>query len=607
MTMGGGARLTLLLLVVVAMAACRSEGENKPAPARELPEEPPAQGPITAQATKSIKLATAHATRFKQSCDQGALSREHYLAMRHEIAAAAPFIRRSAEMGSEVLLGPRRSLDEAGGALALLDAALAAEDKAAMEAPLTQILRALRLIDHELVLRPITPKETAQGLSDAAFWLGLGLFEAYPAVPSEPDAVLADLRGAAAGMRRGADALFDLSGKRPATKASHAALSEALASFAKVLGEVSDSHQLTDRASLVKQTARLGVLARDYAVALGVEVKLPYRPRQPLKGGGLDEPVSALTLPAPRVDLRQGDRLQMEALGKKLFFDRRLSQGAQRSCADCHQPDRGYADGLPTPRSLSATPLRRSTPSLLYTSLHAAQLWDGLIASAEQQALKVIHTDAEMGLTEAALMDLLKVDAEYPKLFAAAFEDGLTPANVGRALVAFEVAALVPGTAPIDRFARGEDDALSPAMRRGLDLYAGVARCGRCHVPPLFGGSRPPDFSVPVFASLGMTKGPDSHELDDDPGREKVTKRALDRGVFKTPTLRNVHLTAPYFHHGAFPTLEEALRFYEDGGGRGRGAKVDNLDPDMRKLELSDAARSDLLVFLREALADAAP
>jgi cytochrome c peroxidase len=605
--MRAGASFLILALVTPAfVVGCRSEAE--PAPLIEPgggDEGTMAHAPITEQVQQAVKKATAHAVRFQRSVDAGEPDRAQYLEARRWIAAAQPYFRLRAQMGSEVLVGPQRSIAEAGGALGGVDAAMTAGDREAAKPHLVQVVRALRLIDHELAINEIPPKEAAKALSDTAYELGLALMEAYPGVPSEPDAVRADLQGMLLSIDRGVAAIDKLVRNTAPIKAARESLLVDVAALGAIIGAAADSHQLTDRGALVRRTGTLGVKARAFAKAVGVEVKLPYSARRPVRNNGADEPIHAFVVPSPRVDLRKGDRKAMIAIGRKLFSDKRLSKGGVRACIDCHQPDKGYSDGQATAASLQpGVPITRNTPTLLYTSLHAAQLWDGLFASAEQQAIKVIHTATEMGLTGDQLVATLAADEAMKQAFAAAFEDGLVAKNVGRALVAFEIDAFVPADSPLDRFARGDDAALASEHRAGLDVFGGVGRCARCHVPPLFGGSRPPDFSVPIFAVLGVPEYPEAKRLDTDRGRGKVTKQALDEHAFKTPTVRNIAATAPYMHHGRFETLEQVLELYDVGGGRGRGLEVPNQDPDVRKLELGDARKKAVLTFMREALAD---
>jgi cytochrome c peroxidase len=287
-----------------------------------------------------------------------------------------------------------------------------------------------------------------------------------------------------------------------------------------------------------------------------------------------------------------------------LFTDRRLSRGDVRSCATCHDPKQWFTDGIVAQGSLDPTvPAPRHTPTLLYTAIHAAQLWDGRLLTAESQALAVIHNPAEMGLAPGELAEKLKNVPEYRA--ALADPNGvISMARVADALAAFEVEALVLADAPIDELARGNEEALSKDQRSGLDVFAGKGRCARCHVPPLFGGSRPRDFAVPVFAVLGVPTSPDGKALDSDRGRGASTRRAADEHAFKTPTIRNIAKTAPYFHHGHYTRLADVVDFYDKGGGKGLGLDVPNQDPDVVPLELTKEETRVLLVFLREATLD---
>jgi len=266
---------------------------------------------------------------------------------------------------------------------------------------------------------------------------------------------------------------------------------------------------------------------------------------------------------------------------------------------------KAYQDGLVVPTSLvPGTALHRNTPTLLYTPLAALLTWDGRIRTADRQALSVIHTDAEMGLGNEELTSAVASDPAYASAFRDLFARDVTAADIGVALAAFEARTFVVGRAPIDRFAK-TGSGLSDDARAGLDVFAGKGRCARCHVPPLWGGSRPPQFDVAIFSALGVPTAPDSGVLDPDLGRGAISHRWADAHAFKVPTLRNVARTAPYFHHGAFPTLDEIIAFYDKGGGAGVGLRVPNQDPEIRPLHLSAEDKRLLLVFLREALSDA--
>lgn len=363
---------------------------------------------------------------------------------------------------------------------------------------------------------------------------------------------------------------------------------------------------LSDRGAIAVASGHLGVALRKLAVKAGVAVKPPYAAAH--APGDDEHPVSALTLPAPRLPGGRKDPetiARLAELGRKLFLDPTLSRDRSRSCATCHQPEAAFADALVAPDPLPPeTTKLRHTPSLLYMSLNAAQMWDGRILTPEAQALTVIHAPAEMGLAKGTLVSVLRAVDDYRRAFEA-LPGGLTEENVALAIATYEATRLSPGDAPIDRFARGDAAALSPDERAGLDVFAGPGRCARCHVPPSFAGSRPTDFAVPVFAALGLTTGPDERELDPDRGRAGTTGRPLDERAFKTPTVRNLIRTPPYFHNGRFLSLESVFDFYNRGGGRGHGLDVPNQDPDIRPLRLSPEQKRVLLVFLRTALLDA--
>ncbi|MDI1444452.1 cytochrome c peroxidase [Polyangium sp. 6x1] len=607
-------RLSALVLAALVLAGCPDEPEApapteasaKPSATAAPPESPPS--PLTRivdeparRGLDALEALTAAMPAGRGDADS------HYLDLRRALAAGAPLWRRPDTLGGEVVFGPLRSLDEAGGALLRLDAALVRGDAAAARVEMAALDRALRLFQNEARRLPPAPAPVAQALSLAAYDLGALALESIQGVPEGSAAVLADLRGTLDFIESAAAALATPAAAQ--TPAALASVQEATRPLRARLDAARTANDLDDRASFVLATGRLGVALRRLAAAAGLPVRLPYRARFPVAKGDADEPISAFTLPAARSSLRgpSSDETPWAALGRKLFFDKRLSKNSARSCATCHVPEKAFSDGLPRPPSLDPAVTLRHTPSLLYGPLHAAQLWDGRALSPERQALGVIRARAEMGLETDELVAAIESAADLRALFQALPTPGVTPENVGRALAAFESNVFVPGDAPIDAFARGDEAALSPLHRRGLDVFAGKGRCARCHIPPFFGGSRPADFAVPVFAVLGVPDKPNGTNLDPDRGRGAVTSRPADEGAFKTPTTRDVARTAPYFHNGAFRTLEEVVDFYDKGGGKGLGLPVPNQDPDVRPLGLSADDKRVLLAFLREALLDKTP
>lgn len=526
-----------------------------------------------------------------------------YLALRRALALASPFLRARESMANEVIFGPRRSMLEAGGARLLLDGALARGDAAEASRQVQQIERGLQLAGAELERARIPVEAGAGALSDAAYDLGAVVLEATADLPAEPAAIFADARGTLDAVVSGAAAIAH---QLAVTGDELAALSAAAAPLRAGLDKAAITLVLPDRGALALATGRLGAAVRRIAAKGGASARLPYPARVAVAAEGIAEPISILTIPAPRRTMESAaDRRALAEVGRRLFFDKRLSRGNVRACSSCHQPARGFADGLVAPASLDpAVATLRHTPTLLYTSLHAAQLWDGGTVSPASQALQVIHRRAEMGLDAAELASKLAAIPAYSEALRDSTGPG-SPARVAQALVAFEVEALVPADAPIDRFARGDESALGQDARRGLDVFASKGRCARCHVPPFFGGSRPLDFAVPVFAVIGTPDSPTARTLDQDRGRALITHRPEDERAFKTPTVRNVARTAPYFHNGRFARLEDAVSFYNKGGGRGLGLDVPNQDPDVRPLQLTAEEERLLLLFLRESLLDA--
>ncbi len=269
------------------------------------------------------------------------------------------------------------------------------------------------------------------------------------------------------------------------------------------------------------------------------------------------------------------------ALGRRLFFDPVLSADRTVACASCHRPDRGFAGGDGPPRGLGGRPLPRRAPTLLNRAYGRAFFWDGRAASLEGQALEPIRNPLEMGSSVEEAVRRLAADADYRARFAAAFDDGVTAVNLGKALAGFE-RTLLRGGSPIDRFRKGERGALSKAELHGLWLYESKGGCWRCH-----GG---PNFTDEQFHNTGVAFGREPA----DEGRQAATGRAADRGKFKTPTLRGAALRGPYMHDGSLTTLEAVVEFYD------RGGRPDpDLDPAVKPLGLTADERAALVAFLK--------
>lgn len=515
-----------------------------------------------------------------------------YRAFRRAVACGEPFWLGRGFV-TEALFGAGQG-DETGGPLGRLDVALASGDGGEIEARAVEVDRALQLIEDSFRRSPAGRTAAATLLPRAAFQLGAILAGSKPGLAQTAAGVVADALGLLDALERGTAAYSQLVSPSREFGAAATRVGEGMTALRRALEAAEVAGDLSGRAALVLQTGKLGAALRAL-FGPGARAWRPYSPRGAEAGsdaGDPGEPTSVLTVPALRRVTGKLDKAEEERLasaGERLFADKGLSAGGVRSCATCHVPDKGYADGKARAASLDpATPSLRHTPTLLYSALHAVQFWDGRALTSESQALLVLHSKAEMGDTSKA----------FPRAGFARIEDA------ARALAVFEAARLSPASSPLDRFARGDEQALSAEDRAGFDVFAGKGRCARCHVPPLFGGAYPTDFATPIYAALGVPETPAGKALDGDPGRFGVTHRARDQGAFKTPTVRDAGVTAPYFHNGAYPTLELVVDFYDKGGGRGLGLTVVSQDPEVRPLRLTAAEKSALLRFLRVALRD---
>ncbi|GAB2792575.1 cytochrome c peroxidase [Hymenobacter luteus] len=292
------------------------------------------------------------------------------------------------------------------------------------------------------------------------------------------------------------------------------------------------------------------------------------------------------------------------ALGEALFREPLLSGKAGRSCASCHQPDRAYTDGLRVNRSLLAeAKLERNTPTLLNAALQPDQFYDSRVHFLEDQVHAVVTNKAEMGGQLHEVPALLRRKAAYPRLFAQAFateKQPVTERNIRRAVAAY-VRSLVGLNSRFDQFLRGDTTVLGNQEILGFNLFMGKAQCGTCHYLPLFNGTVPPLYDKTESEVLGVpaTANAAALKLDTDPGKFLLYGVAHQRHAFKTPTVRNAALTAPYMHNGVYQTLEQVLDFYNRGGGAGLGLAVPTQTLPEDKLDLTTAEQQAIIAFIK--------
>ncbi|HVF95841.1 MAG TPA: cytochrome c peroxidase, partial [Flavisolibacter sp.] len=288
-------------------------------------------------------------------------------------------------------------------------------------------------------------------------------------------------------------------------------------------------------------------------------------------------------------------------LGKLLFNEPLLSSNGGRSCASCHQSEKALTDGLAVNRNLSGDGmLLRNTPTLLNAALQPVQFYDSRIAFLEDQVHDVISNGQEMGGLFEKIVGELNKKGAYRQRFASAYRDEQISANNVRSALAAYVRSLVAMNSPFDRYMRGERTAMTKEQVAGFNLFAGKAKCATCHFIPLFNGTVPPLFDKMESEVLGVPANTDTADavMDRDSGKYHLYKIPHQLFSFKTPSLRNVALTAPYMHNGVYKTLDQVIDFYERGGGAGLGFALPNQTLPSDKLQLTFKEKQQVISFL---------
>ena len=286
------------------------------------------------------------------------------------------------------------------------------------------------------------------------------------------------------------------------------------------------------------------------------------------------------TVPMPQDNLSTPARV---ALGKALFFDPRLSGNGASSCATCHNPSLGWSDGLKTAVGFGGLVLARATPTITNTAYNTQFMWDGRKKSLEDQALGPMKAADEMNTDFPAVIARLGGMPGYRAMFEKAYPgEPIGEEAIAKALAAFE-RTVISRDSPFDRWLAGDTRALSAEQYRGYKVFTDPAQgnCAACHSGP--------NFTDNGFHNIGIK----SSAANPDLGRYNIRKVASMKGAFKTPTLRDIALTGPYFRDGSAATLREVVDHYARGGD-----DRSNLSQDMKKLDLSERDRNDLVAFL---------
>lgn len=287
-------------------------------------------------------------------------------------------------------------------------------------------------------------------------------------------------------------------------------------------------------------------------------------------------------------------------LGEKLFYDKSLSKNNDRSCASCHHPEKAFTDGLKTNISLTGSNLARNTPTLTYASLQNAQFWDMRQLDLEKQSVDVIQNKDEMHGSMENIHAKILVDNDYIKLFKKAYPKTSKPEawQIQNAIASY-VRSLNSFDSRFDEYMRGNKNILNNQEVEGMNLFMGKAKCATCHFTPLFNGTVPPSYSKTEHEVIGTPSEASGKALSPDKGRYLYNKMPQLVGAFKTPTVRNAAVTAPYMHNGVFKTLEEVVSFYNKGGGQGLGYEVENQTLPFDKLNLTVKEEQALVAFMK--------
>ncbi len=301
---------------------------------------------------------------------------------------------------------------------------------------------------------------------------------------------------------------------------------------------------------------------------------------------------------------KEEDSDELRRLGKSLFFDSMLSHDNKMNCATCHQPEKGFADGIAKSMSnKNGITVFRNSPTLLNSAYSDRYFYDLRAYTLEQQVEHVIFNNLEFNTSYAEILNKLNSNTTYSKKFKTLFKKkSITREDFTKALASY-VLSLKSFNSSFDQYVRGETSQIDASVIKGFNLFTGKANCATCHFSPTFSGLVPPLYIENESEILGVFSKPTSTELDEDEGRNNngilYEKSWIYEKSFKTVTVRNANETAPYFHNGAYTTLDDVLEFYNQGGGEGMGISIKNQTLGSDKLNLTTEEKNDIIAFIK--------
>ena len=291
---------------------------------------------------------------------------------------------------------------------------------------------------------------------------------------------------------------------------------------------------------------------------------------------------------------------QQIALGEKLFFDSRLSANGKLSCSSCHNPANSYQDGLKTGLDKEGNPLLRNTPTIINSAFQKRFFWDGRSDNLESQITSVFSNEKEFDNSGHDISSaVVEEDTAYQNLFSEVYPgQEFDKTRIIRAIASY-TSTLNALNSRFDKNMRGELDDFTEQEKLGLNLYMGKALCATCHFVPLTNGTVPPVFSDTEREILGTPQTASNLKVDDDEGFYFVYEVDIHRFMFKTPTIRNAELTAPYMHNGVYNSLEQVMDFYNKGGGAGMGFDLPHQTLPFDSLSLTFDEQEAIIAFMK--------
>ncbi len=288
------------------------------------------------------------------------------------------------------------------------------------------------------------------------------------------------------------------------------------------------------------------------------------------------------------------------ALGRELFNDVSLSNTGNISCTTCHIRKKAFTDGLKIAKGINNKTLQRNSPTLTYAVFQKAMFLDGRATGLEDQIVGVVNNKDEFHMDLNTIEKKVAENGGYVKAFDTLYDGQLNYKNVRHAIATY-IRSLAPFDSKFDRNILDKEETLTDEEVLGFNLFMGKATCATCHFPPAFNGTVPPNYMETEFENLGVPKNASFEHpvLDDDAGKYYPYEVEERRGFFKTATVRNIELTAPYMHNGVYKTLEEVIEFYNVGGGQGMGLNVPYQTLPTDSLGLTEKESKAIIAFMK--------